>query len=220
MKEFILFLILGLGFYSQSYAASEQVFKINNTLATMDIDAKVNVYIAVLDSLTNDIKNDGIEFKYDGVKVSGGVLYVVGVKVYLKREIFEKYRKYANINRTTTIWNEVLKKYNWDIFLYGNNGYKCKLAFRLDLLDGSGKVIDKDIFGIPYMQQDIFGKRGAGGMYSEFFNHIRYMGTHNKSFGDELLYQGDMKYNLPLSEIQKIDAIKFSVIDLYKEGMD
>ena len=47
-------------------AASKQVFKVNNTLAQMDVEREVDQYVTILDQLAEDIKNGGMVF--------GGVL--------------------------------------------------------------------------------------------------------------------------------------------------
>lgn len=51
-------------------AASEQVFKVNNTLAQMDVEREVNQYVMILDQLAEDIKNGGMIFKYNATNVS------------------------------------------------------------------------------------------------------------------------------------------------------
>ena len=88
MRKLILFVILGLNFYSESYAASEQVFKVNNTLAQMDVEREVNQYVMILDQLAEDIKNGGMVFKYNGTNVSDRGFTIVKPQIYIRKEIF------------------------------------------------------------------------------------------------------------------------------------
>ena len=222
MKKIVAILIFGLNVCSPSYGASEQVFRINNTLAQMDVEGEVDKYIAVLDRLTEDMKNDGIFFSYNGTKVSGEN-FCINVNIYIKKEIFEKYRKYGGLTtQSKTIWGEAENKYqklhkykNWFItgLLPGFFATNPRLDFKLELLD----VNKKRIFNDQNFSQGVNGIQ----TYRSFFEYINMIEGSNKNFNNLLIYsQKDRCYNLPLAEIQKIDAIKFSVIDLYKEGMD
>ena len=70
MRKLILSIVLGLNFYSPSYAASEQVLKVNNKLAQMGVEREVDQYVTILDQLAEDIKNGGMIFKYNATNVS------------------------------------------------------------------------------------------------------------------------------------------------------
>ena len=78
-------------------AASKQVFKVNNTLAQMDVEREVDQYVTILDQLAEDIKNGGMVFKYNGTNVSDRGFTIVEPQIYIRKETLEKKKKYAYV---------------------------------------------------------------------------------------------------------------------------
>ncbi len=76
--------------------ASETVFEINNKLSEININKKSIEYSQVFDELVGDLREHGISFSYDGTMVKndyrGAYFLVKNVQVYIKKEIFEKYK--------------------------------------------------------------------------------------------------------------------------------
>lgn len=189
-------------------AASEQVFKVNNTLAQMDVEREVDQYVTILDQLAEDIKNGGMVFKYNGTNVSDRGFTIVKPQIYIRKEIFEKYKKYAHVIQRKTIWNEIANRYYNQDHDYGGGIFtgqacmdlKSKLLLKIELLDVNGKVISSQS---PCFYDQLF-------RYRVFLN---YMSDH-ENFSDYYLSMGgDSVFRLPLAEIKRIDSIRFSIND-------
>ena len=149
MRKLILFVILGLNFYSESYAASEQVFKINNTLSQIDLDQEDLRKIDIFNQLINDIKNFGVKFSYSGTSVVNdyrGIPYfkVKDVKIFIKKEVFEKYAQYADIYSKKTLFNNSIEKFGSQYIFSNNLSYQWsypKFRAKIELLDANGGVM-------------------------------------------------------------------------------
>ena len=206
MRKLILFVILGLNFYSESYAASEQVFKVNNTLAQMDVETEAKKYVSIIKKLEKDIKGNGVNFSYKGSRVSGEMFILNNPKAYVKKEVLERYRKYSKFIEHKTIWSEMNRLYGYgDVCPFGDTylGYHPNLALKVALLDANSKVIDERFLFPEYI-----------GTYEQIFEYLNQINSRNQGVSDMVLYDKEsLVFRLSLKEIKKIALVKFSVIE-------
>ena len=199
--------------------ASETVFEINNKLSEINIDNKSVEYSRVFDELVSDLKENGISFSYDGTMVKNdyrGVPYflVKNVQVYIKKEIFENYKKQAKLLNQQTFFNDAIKRYSYR-YIFSNSEYqwaKPKLKLKMEILDENNRVMaSRDI-------KTQFKVDGTGVMFEAFFRHLLHYSKENKDFSDESIEDKinifrDHEIYMSLEEIQRIKSIKFRVDD-------
>jgi hypothetical protein len=95
-------------------SASDTIFQINNKLAEVDLNQNEFQYSKIFNSLVKDLKENGLGFSYDGTEVRNdyrGKPYflVKNVRVYIKKEIFEKNEEYSTIVEKQTFLITLLK---------------------------------------------------------------------------------------------------------------
>lgn len=198
--------------------ASETVFEINNKLSEININKKSIEYSQVFDELVGDLREHGISFSYDGTMVKndyrGAYFLVKNVQVYIKKEIFEKYKKQAILLNQQTFFYDAIKRYEYR-YIFSNSEYqwaKPKLKLKMEILDENNRVMaSRDI-------KTQFKVDGTGVMFEAFFRHLLHYSKENKDFSDESIADKinifrDYEIYMSLEEMQRIKTIKFRVED-------
>ena len=202
--------------------ASETVFEINNKLSNLDIEGNSVKYLRVFDQLVDDLREDGIRFSYDGTMVKNdysGVPYflVKNVQVYIKKEIFEKYKKHAILLDKQTFFNDAIKRYSYS-YIFSNSEYqwaKPKLKLKMEILDENNRVMySRDIKAV-FTGNGISNGTGVG--FENFFRYLSYSKEYqvfsDKSIADNISIFRDQAIHMSLEDMQRIKAIKFRVLD-------
>ncbi|MFW1982255.1 hypothetical protein ACG94M_02870 [Acinetobacter guillouiae] len=216
MHKFIMGIIMFLG--ANLATASETVFEINNKLSEININKKSIEYSQVFDELVGDLREHGISFSYDGTMVKndyrGAYFLVKNVQVYIKKEIFEKYKKQAILLNQQTFFYDAIKRYEYR-YIFSNSEYqwaKPKLKLKMEILDENNRVMaSRDI-------KTQFKVDGTGVMFEAFFRHLLHYSKENKDFSDESIADKinifrDYEIYMSLEEMQRIKTIKFRVED-------
>lgn len=216
VHKFIMGIIMFLG--ANLATASETVFEINNKLSEININKKSIEYSQVFDELVGDLREHGISFSYDGTMVKndyrGAYFLVKNVQVYIKKEIFEKYKKQAILLNQQTFFYDAIKRYEYR-YIFSNSEYqwaKPKLKLKMEILDENNRVMaSRDI-------KTQFKVDGTGVMFEAFFRHLLHYSKENKDFSDESIADKinifrDYEIYMSLEEMQRIKTIKFRVED-------
>lgn len=216
VHKFFMGIIMFLG--ANLATASETVFEINNKLSEININKKSIEYFQVFDELVGDLREHGISFSYDGTMVKndyrGAYFLVKNVQVYIKKEIFEKYKKQAILLNQQTFFYDAIKRYEYR-YIFSNSEYqwaKPKLKLKMEILDENNRVMaSRDI-------KTQFKVDGTGVMFEAFFRHLLHYSKENKDFSDESIADKinifrDYEIYMSLEEMQRIKTIKFRVED-------
>ncbi len=224
MKKFILCIITGISLFSSSLLASEQTFTINNSLDNFASSQKISEQINVLNQLVDDIYTDGIVFSYDGSKTtvdSYGINYFIlnNVSILLKKEIYDKYRRYHSINDSKVLFNEVIKQYG-DYWIFLTDSKDCcqgKLKIYIELLDIDNNIISRHTVRV----MDTANNSGGGLTFSGFFDTIDILEGRKLAAKDISLLEtdfnslaGDVYFKLPIDDIKRIKYVKFRVVKI------
>jgi hypothetical protein len=216
-----LILLLSLLFTNASTNASEQTFTINNSLKDFTSSEKIKGQINILNQLVDDIYSDGIRFSYNGSKTTvneWGQNYFIlnGVSISLKKEIYEKYRKYHTFNDSNVLFNEVIEQYGdyWIFLIDEKDCCKGKLKIYIELLDSNNNMIARDTIRVA----DQAGNSRGGLTFRSFFNTIDKLETKKLAAKDISLletnynaFTEDLHFRLPIEDIKRIKYVKFKV---------
>ena len=199
-------------------SASDTIFPINNKLAEVDLNQNAFQYSKIFNSLVKDLKENGLGFSYDGTEVRNdyrGKPYflVKNVRVYIKKEIFEKNEEYSTIVEKQTFFNNAIKDYGQS-YIFSNLEYawaKPKLKIKMDLLDSNNISISSREIKTNSMLND-----GRGVSFEHFFKYINRINKDNRIFDDVDISENisvfrDKEFDIGLDEIQNIRSIRFRV---------
>ena len=201
-------------------SASDTIFQINNKLAEVDLNQNAFQYSKIFNSLVKDLKENGLGFSYDGTEVRNdyrGKSYflVKNVRVYIKKEIFEKNEEYSTIVEKQTFFNNAIKDYGQS-YIFSNLEYawakpKLKLKIKMDLLDSNNRSISSREIKTNSMLND-----ARGVSFEHFFKYINRMNKDNRIFDDVDISENisifrDKEFDIGLDEIQNIRSIRFRV---------
>lgn len=199
-------------------SASDTIFPINNKLAEVDLNQNAFQYSKIFNSLVKDLKENGLGFSYDGTEVRNdyrGKPYflVKNVRVYIKKEIFEKNEEYSTIVEKQTFFNNAIKDYGQS-YIFSNLEYawaKPKLKIKMDLLDSNNRSISSRQIKTNSMLND-----GTGVSFEHFFKYINRINKDNRIFDDVDISENisvfrDKEFDIGLDEIQNIRSIRFRV---------
>lgn len=216
MKLFALGIILLTNLGTAS--ASDTIFQINNKLAEVDLNQNALQYHKVFNSVVKDIKENGLVFSYDGTEVRNGYggepyFLVKNIKIYIKKEIFERNIEYSTIVDKQTFFNNAIKNYGQS-YIFSNLEYtwaKPKLKIKMDLLDNNSRSIASRELKTNSMLND-----GTGVSLEHFFRYVHRRNKDNKIFHDVDISEKisafrDIEFYLGLDEIQQIKSIRFRV---------
>lgn len=209
---------LGLLMIANTAVADETVFKINNSLAKIDLAEMSESYILVFDQLVDDLKNGGISFSHNGTAVSPfnnsqSYFTVKDVKILIKKEILEKYAQHTSLAEKRVFFERALDNYGYE-YIFNNDEERSKyenpkLILKLDVLDKNGIVLASQQLKTELPGYTNVSMRG-------FFKHLaRIPATEYKNMQIERTFaaSSDYEFKLSLEDIQKIDSLRFSVLD-------
>lgn len=207
-------LCITFGIWCSPALAGDQIFEIKNPLTKIDLEGTLDEYIDAFNQVTDDLKNDGIKFTYSGTRVATdtrGAPYfeVKDVHIVIKKDFFEKNTKYSELISKQTLFKAAQDKF--DIYYIFNqaNGTNTKLSLRMEVLDSTDKVLCRDhLSTIINNHTDV--------TYIDIFDYLNKTKSENKAFSDIDIsnrFSTDYQCHMPLTEIQKINSIKFSTID-------
>lgn len=217
-------LILLLSLLFSNTNASEQTFTINNSLEDFTSDEKIKTQMNILNQLVDDIYTDGILFSYRGSKTTvneyGQNYFILNdVSISLKKEIYEKYKKYHTFNDSKVLFNEIIEQYGdyWIFLTDKKDCCKGKLKIYIELLDSNNNMIAKDEVRVA----DTAGNSGGGLTFRSFFDTIDELATKNLVSKNISLLEtnynaltGDFHFRLPIEDIKKIKYVKFKVVKI------
>ncbi|MEG0198853.1 MAG: hypothetical protein RR676_17150, partial [Acinetobacter sp.] len=139
-----------------------------------------------------------------------------GVSISLKKEIYEKYRKYHTFNDSNVLFNEVIEQYGdyWIFLIDEKDCCKGKLKIYIELLDSNNNMIARDTIRVA----DQAGNSRGGLTFRSFFNTIDKLETKKLAAKDISLletnynaFTEDLHFRLPIEDIKRIKYVKFKV---------